>query len=1039
MEAKNLVKRDASLDEYLLSEPIATYADALRAAVSRIGARREAWQKAGRSPLDRKAVLFVPDKYTFASERLVCAGTGTFDTEVLTLNRLCFRLADYEGKPQEGRPLGRLGAVLTVRRILSENVASLRCYARSVRYPGFGETVYDNLCQFAAAGLHAEDLTYDSAHPSVLDRKLHDLHLVYEQYEQITRGKYVDAAGRLLYLDKLLAQGTDFFANTDVYFACFDDFTPLQRRIVSAVCGLSRAAGNEALVIRASCKPVFSADIEEYAAPSQADELKAAAVRIRDAARQGVRYGEMAVIAPAADINRLQRIFGEYDIPFFTDRKYSLSSHPLARYVLDLFAAADTGTNEAYVRLSKNPYTGLERKDADLFENYINYCALCEGAMRVPFAIEPSAEEMQGSLAVAERVRRRLTDLTAAVRRREIASGRDFCRAVETAFPHDEATISAGVDSPIPDAREKIAEAVEVLGEVFDGPAKFSDLTAALEESFALCNVSVLPNRSDTVTVGEVPVFRVGKYRYLCVLGFHEGEIPAVMRDDGLLGDRELDALKTRGITVEPKVETRNARAEAELLSVLGSAEKLFLSYRTDSAPSPLVRRLIGATSGRVLHGGKDAERSELAQIGERLRAGCAQTADRAALLRACPTQAAARELYLIGRGEKDAGLSGFGFEPELHAVAAVQPICARIPVVPAARKLYSARGISVSRVQEYFACPLRCFLRHGLRLTPRPDGSVSVLDVGTFLHRVIELYIRECSERGEYGASPERVRALIAKILSDDPQILRGVSEGFLHELTEEAATVSGVVAEQIADGEFLPLYFEKGFGFPQAEWEGLPVEVGDMRLSLNGYIDRLDSTRNKAARIIDYKTGYVDFSLADVYYGRKVQLAVYLKVAAHNGFAPAGMFYFPFSAGFAQDAASYRLQGIFDEQYAYEMDRGLASPEHVSRVVKAVSAKKSSPEAVALNRRCSGGAVTGEELRAVCDYAEAVFRVGAEEMLSGYCESVPLRVGSFGECTYCEMRAVCAALGGKKYDRIRRSVRKEFFAECMQKEVRT
>lgn len=1019
MESKNLVKGTESIEKYAVRPAPDTFADALRAAIAGIHKRRA--ERGVR--LDYRYILFVPDKYTLLAEKLLYGNGGAFDAEVLTLNRLYYRLAERSPVPLAEKPLSRLAAVLTVRRLLAENADKLICFQKSAAYPGFGETVYDNICQLASCGLTPEDLP-DSTR-NATGYKLHDLKLVFSLFRRATEGKYVDATGRLVLLNNLLGS-TDYFDGADVSFACFDDFTPLQRRIVGRICGKSDCAA----IYGSACSNTVKGDAVAYAAPSRADELKAAAVRIRNLHSRGVRYEQMGVIAPNADFNRLKRIFDEYGIPFFTDRKYPLSSHPLARYLLDLFAAAGSGTNENYIKLSKNPYAGVACEDADLFENYMYYCAFSEGAVAHEFTVEPDTPALTGARDCAERVRAHLFARVAAVRKREIASGADFCRAVLRALPSDEAEISARIQTPILHAREEIETCIAALGDAFATSASFKTFTDALEESFDADCVSVIPNRSDTVEVGEVPVFRASGYPYLFVLDLHEGELPPVMHDEGILTDNELDELQTLGAVIEPKIELLNRRAEAELDAVLASSEHLFLSYCTDCTPSPVLARIRKQLLplGRWRETGLAAERRRLADAfagDERTQAG------RDYLARLCPTRASARELCLIGAGELAAGGRGLGCESELReAVGEQESAAVPSPVLASAGRLYHGR-LSVSRVQEYFACPFRCFLRYGLKLAPRPDGQVSPLDLGTFLHRVIELFVRDCRDKNEYVSSPEKIRSIVRDIVRDEPRLLRGASDGFIEELTEESIGISAVVAEQIGKGEFKPLLLEEKFG-RGAALKGHEIRLPEGELTLEGIIDRLDvCTLHNAARVIDYKTGYAEFSLADIYHGRKVQLAVYLKVAEENGYTPAGMFYFPFSSGFAADRNSYRLMGIFDERYAYEMDRGLALPKYSSDVVRARSTTATSSEKVVLNKSgCAG--VAGDTLRAVCDYAEAVLCVGAREMLSGYCESAPLYDGKFGECGYCEMKPVCSAYGGERRERKKRAVKADFLALC-------
>jgi len=114
--------------------------------------------------------------------------------------------------------------------------------------------------------------------------------------------------------------------------------------------------------------------------------------------------------------------------------------------------------------------------------------------------------------------------------------------------------------------------------------------------------------------------------------------------------------------------------------------------------------------------------------------------------------------------------------------------------------------------------------------------------------------------------------------------------------------------------------------------------------------------------------------------------------------------------------------------------MDNGLGDEGYASNVVNARAVKGSAPYRPVLHKAGSS-AVCGDTLGAVCDYAEAVLKSGAEEMLSGYCAPSPLVSGRLSECSYCEMKPVCAACGGKLSERKKSAVKAAFIQEVISK----
>ena len=1001
-----------------------THGEALERAVKMISdARLE-----HKPSLDHGYILFVPDKYTLLAEKLLYSDGGAFGVEALTLNRLYYRVAD--GNIPEGMPLSRIGAVLTVRRILSEKRGELECYGSSSQRAGFSETVYDNLCQFAASGLSSRDLPYEG--DDVTAYKLRDLRKIYEAYEEATAGKYVDSSGRMKLLYELL-DGTHLFDNTDVYFACYDGFTPMQARVVKKICEKAEACGNKAIVIGAESKLSLRAKkVLRCRCRSRADELKMAAVRIKDLVKNfGARYGDIAVIAPSADYNRLKRIFDEYGVPFFTDCKYALSSHPLARYLLDMFAAGEHYRNDDFIKLAHNPYSGIDRNDADVFENYISCCALSEGAVKSEFTIDPIDPTMKGSLTTAESVRKKVAALVSKPNKRKIYNGESMCAAIDALLPSDDDDIAARIDSPIEDVRGKILENAALLKEVFKASYKQSVMLEALEEIFSLYSVSVLPSESDCVVVGDTSVFRAGGYKYLFVLSMHEGELPVVMHDDGMLSDSDLDVIASRGAKVVPKIEERNARAVAELYSVLSyTPNEIYVSWCDSFKPSPVMTKLMSAARAAKAEIREFSRDAMLYKLSDR------DEVSAEILVKMCPTEAAARELYLLGTADKASGGRGYGYEGKLKAAVGESDYGKRKAEAKSARNLYGDRSVSISRVQEYFACPFRCFSGYALKLKPRPTGEVTPIDIGEFLHAVMEKYFN-ASKDGDYSGADEKVTKAVSEILAENPHALKGASKSYIEELTNEAVKTAKVAGEQIESGSFTKCTSEAVFGGDGSALRSYEIVLEDgSKILFEGKIDRIDVAPYeggmKAARIIDYKTGKAEFSLSDIYYGRKIQLPMYLKVAKANGYTTVGMFYFPFSSDFEEKKSSYRLLGMFDSDYAYEMDNGLIEPSYASTVVKAKSTAKSGRGGVVLDKRgCDG--VESEVLQKVCDYAERVFTHGVSEMLGGYCEPSPLAADKRTECDHCNFKPFCTAYGCEKRERKRGSVKAPFIVECV------
>ena len=107
-----------------------------------------------------------------------------------------------------------------------------------------------------------------------------------------------------------------------------------------------------------------------------------------------------------------------------------------------------------------------------------------------------------------------------------------------------------------------------------------------------------------------------------------------------------------------------------------------------------------------------------------------------------------------------------------------------------------------------------------------------------------------------------------------------------------------------------FTPTFFEYGFDSVYSKSIPLTNEV-----YLRGKIDRIDIFEDYV-RIIDYKTGSISATLKELYYGKKLQLFLYGKVASKIfNKTLAGTFYLPIKNSIAneENIIPYKLTGFY------------------------------------------------------------------------------------------------------------------------------
>ncbi len=182
----------------------------------------------------------------------------------------------------------------------------------------------------------------------------------------------------------------------------------------------------------------------------------------------------------------------------------------------------------------------------------------------------------------------------------------------------------------------------------------------------------------------------------------------------------------------------------------------------------------------------------------------------------------------------------------------------------------------SPTSLEGWATCPFRFFLSNVLDISQRderdPDDRVeSPLDLGSAIHRVLEIIVREHIESHEVQSSyrdvVSRVRLELNHVLDEYVSLGRIDPGEFLAEresywVEQLSAFVWADITNREAEGLF-PVAVEVAFGRDEQS----PVTVDDRhRVRMHGHIDRIDQSRDgKRGRVWDYKATTFD-NLADI-----------------------------------------------------------------------------------------------------------------------------------------------------------------------------
>ncbi|HEY5233126.1 MAG TPA: PD-(D/E)XK nuclease family protein [Verrucomicrobiae bacterium] len=764
--------------------------------------------------------------------------------------------------------------------------------------------------------------------------------------------------------------------------------------------------------------------------------------------RAGNRFRDCAVLV--RDLGNyhkpLAREFRRYEIPFFLDRRESAAHHPLAELTRSALRTVifDWRQNDLFAAL-KAGFSSADETEIDRLENAALEFGWRGKKWREPARISENPE-LEKSL---ERLRRkilppidnfheRLAKLKFLPNGNELA---EIFRAlwddlnVERRLQNWSDKISAGSAAQrLDDSRSIHAAVFGQMNAWLDNltlafprePLPLRDWLPVLEAGLANLTVGVIPPVLDEVLIGAVDRARNPGLKFALVLGVNETVFPAAPATQTILTDADRDEL-----AVSPGASLREQLSRERFYGYIActrAGEKLVVTFSRQNAdeknldPSPFIAHL------RQIFPALEIE-----ELQNEIEPADALHANEIAPL-----------LFQIQSSKfKVQNWNGL---LEIPALAGLKKCLGglREPgpaenLSPAlAEKLYGpVLRSSVSRLEEFAACPFRFFVRSGLRADERKVFELDARERGSFQHDVLKMFHEQLMAGGKRwrDLDPAEARERIGKIADAQTEHFRGglfrdSAEGVFaaHAMAESLQDfVAVIVGWMHGQYEFDPAAAELDFGCGSLApaWE---IDLDDRhKLSLHGRIDRVDLWRDKngdaaLALVLDYKSSGKKLDKVLVEHGVQLQLPAYLNVLRHwknprevlgvNRLVPAGVFYVNLRGEYrgggtraeiladADEARrkAYRHTGRFDADILDKLDRAGAADQFNYRLNSDGSLRKGSVEAM-----------PRAEFEKLLDGVETQLREMGGQIFSGAAQVDPYRKGKQTPCEFCDYQAAC------------------------------
>ncbi|HSY09410.1 MAG TPA: PD-(D/E)XK nuclease family protein, partial [Candidatus Dormibacteraeota bacterium] len=754
--------------------------------------------------------------------------------------------------------------------------------------------------------------------------------------------------------------------------------------------------------------------------------------------RAGNRFHDCAVLVRNLDSYHkpLAREFRRYGIPFFLDRRESVTHHPLAELTRSaLRTVAFDWKNEDWFAALKSGFCTAEETEIDRLENAALEFGWRGKKWREPLPDESLERLQKKILPPFEKFSARLAGLKSRPNGKQLAEIlRELWDDLRVGQQLQNWSDGDSTIQRFNDSRNIHSTVFEQMNSWLDNLALafpheqllLRDWLPILEAGLANLTVGVIPPALDQVLVGAIDRARNPDLKLAFVLGVNEGIFPATPDFPAILTEADRDELQVPlGANLREQLSRERFYG---YIACTRASEKLFITFSRGDAGGQLLN-----PSPFIAHLRKIFPALEIEAFQNQIELADVQHANE--IVSPLLAEMQNEECRMKNRPE----LLQLPILEELKkSLAALREPNPRENLSPQmAEQLYgTVLKTSVSRLEEFASCPFRFFVRSGLRAEERKIFELDARERGSFQHDVLKKFHEQIVNEGRRWRDlmPGEARGRIGEIAKGLTENFRG---GLLSE-TAQSRFAAQAMTESLQDfvavtvvwlrgqNEFDPVAAELGFGTkesPQTAWE---IDLDDRhKLALQGRIDRVDLCRDKngdaLAIVLDYKSSAKKLDAIFMAHGIQLQLLAYLGVLRrwknpHEIFGaekiiPAGAFYVNLRGQFengtreevlngAEDSrrAAYRHNGRFDAGVLEKLDRKRAHDQFNYRLTDAGKLYANSLEAL-----------PRAEFEKLLDGVEVELRDFGRAIFSGVTKVDPYKKGGQTPCEFCDYAAAC------------------------------
>lgn len=785
------------------------------------------------------------------------------------------------------------------------------------------------------------------------------------------------------------------------------------------------------------------------------------------------RYRDIAVISKNLDSysSLCRAIFNKYNIPVFIDEKKQLSQNMLIKYInsiLEIFAK--NWSYETMFNYIKTGFLSLDKDDIYLLENYcLKWGIKGSKWYNSKWSYgedEKNKEEIQKIQELQNIIIEPLLKL------KDNLSGTKTVESLTKNLYNF--LLENEIDKKVERLKQKLEEegnieianeqelawniVISVLDEMVlvfgEDKISFDKYSKLLKTGLNNSGLGRIPQTGDQVIVGDVSRSKTSSVKAIFIIGVNDGVYPSVNKDEGFFNDKDRQSLREKGIELA-KTTIENIYEDNLAIYKVFTApeEKIFISYASSNLDGGTLRPSVLITKIKKVFPKLNEESDIITKQAEILT----KNSTFEELINKLRDFRDGKEIEKVWFQVFNYYMQDENWKYKLLAsLKALNYINVPEDITQNnIDKLYgNTLNTSVSRLEQYKACPFSYFLTYGLKLSRKEEFAIQSIDTGNFMHETIDEFFTTVKEKNldVKTLEEDEIYKIIEEIINEKLHL----NKNYIFTSTDKYKILAirlkkvifrsmKYIIESLKNSDFAvwgnELEFKKGKTYEPIILE---LEKGK-KVEITGKIDRIDIASledKKVMRIIDYKSSVKNIDLNEVVAGLQLQLLTYLDATCKiEELLPGGILYFNLIDPIIKSEKAMTDEEIENEiRKKFKMQGLILADVKVVKMMDKTLEKGSSsiiPAYIDKDGNLStsrSNCVSKEQFETLQKYTAKIIKEISNEILSGSIKIEPYYnvKNKKTPCKYCNYKSVCnfkAGSCGNKYNYILDQTKQEIF----------